>query len=115
LKDIKDRLVILWTSGDREAALNMVFMYALHSKLKGWWREVNLIVWGPSSKLLAGDVELQEYLKKLGECGIKLEACKACSDIYNVSEKLMELGIEVKYMGEPFTQLLKDGYRVISI
>ena len=29
-------LVVLWTSGDRDVALKMVFMYTLNSKLKGW-------------------------------------------------------------------------------
>lgn len=42
-----NELVVLWTSGDREVALKMVFMYTLNSKLKGWWKDVTLIVWGP--------------------------------------------------------------------
>jgi hypothetical protein len=42
----EDSLVVLWTSGDREVALNMVFKYTLNSKLKNWWSEVRLIVWG---------------------------------------------------------------------
>lgn len=33
-----DKLVILWTSGDREVALKMVFMYGLNAKVKGWWK-----------------------------------------------------------------------------
>ena len=41
----KKSLVVLWTSGDREVALKMVFMYTLNAKLKGWWEEVILIVW----------------------------------------------------------------------
>ncbi len=110
-----DKLVILWTSSDRETALKMVFMYAFNSKLRGWWDNVSLIVWGPSSKLLAEDTELQQYIKKMKEYGVELEACKACSDSYNVSDELAALGIDVKYMGEPLTQLLKEGCRVITI
>jgi len=48
--------------------------------------------------------------------GVILLACKACSDSYGVSEGLEELGVEVKYMGEPFTQILKDTHqRVITL
>lgn len=108
-------LVLLWTSGDREAALKMVFMYAGNSKKRGWWDNVTLIVWGPSAKLLAGDEGLQEELAKLRREGVVLEACKACADSYGVSQKLGEMGIEVKYMGEPLTGYLKDGYRVLSV
>ena len=42
--------------------------------------------------------ELTEELEKLRREGVILEACKACSDSYGVSEKLEDLGIEVKYL-----------------
>ncbi|MGI5936396.1 MAG: DsrE family protein [Oscillospiraceae bacterium] len=111
----QDKLAVLWTSGDREVALKMVFMYTCNSKLKGWWDDVTLIVWGPSSKLLSVDTELQEYLKKAQEAGVKCQACKLCSDMYGVSEKLEALGIEVIYMGQPLTHYLKNGWSVLTI
>lgn len=84
----KESLVVLWTSGDREAALKMVFMYTLNAKLKGWWKEIYFIVWGPSAKLLSEDKELQDRIAKMKDAGIVLEACKACVDQYGVSENL---------------------------
>jgi hypothetical protein len=39
-----DKLVVLWTSGDRDVAMNMVFMYTLNAKLAGWWPDVTFIV-----------------------------------------------------------------------
>lgn len=32
----KEKLVIIWSSADREVALNMVFMYTANSKKFGW-------------------------------------------------------------------------------
>ena len=112
-----DELVVLWTSGDRELALRMAFMYALNSKRFNWgWKNVTLVVWGPSSKLLAADTELQEYLSRMKEAGVKLLACKKCSDLYGVSDNLRRLGIEVKYMGKPLTDYLRnDNCRVITV
>jgi hypothetical protein len=110
-----NELVVLWTSGDREVALKMAFMYTLNSKLKGWWKDVTLIVWGPSSKLISLDTELQAHLVKMKEAGVKFMACKACSDMYGVSSDLEKLGIEVKYMGAPLTAFLKNSNcRVIT-
>ena len=60
-----DKLVILWTSGDREVALKMVFMYTHAAKQAGWFKEVTLIVWGPSQRLLVGDKSLQEKVKDM--------------------------------------------------
>ncbi|MGO1368932.1 DsrE family protein [Senegalia sp. (in: firmicutes)] len=111
---VNDKLVIIWTSGDREVALNMVFMYALNAKIHKWWKDLTLIIWGPSSKLLSEDEELQDYISKMKEEGIDIVACKACSNNYGVTEKLEDLDIDVKYMGEPLTNYLKEDYKTIT-
>ena len=48
------------------------------------------------------------------EAGVELVACKACADLYGVSEKLESLGIEVKYMGVPLTEMLKSDWTTIT-
>ena len=109
-----ERVIILWTSGDKEVALNMVLMYTLNAKKREWWKEVTLIIWGPSSNLSAKDKEIQEYIAQMREVGVKIEACKTCADIYGVSDKLEDLGIEVKLMGMPLTDYLKEGFKVMT-
>ena len=110
-----DTLLVVWSSGDREVATKMAFLYTLNAKRRGWWKHVTLIVWGPSAKLLTEDSELQGRIDEMRDAGVGLKACKACSDSYGVSESLEKLGIEVQYMGESFTQILKDEYqRVIT-
>ncbi len=111
----KERLIVVWTSGDKDVAEKMVFMYTLNAKLRGWWDNICFIIWGPSSKLLSEDKDLQEQIIKFQKEGIKVEACQACADQYGVSDKLRELGIEVKYMGEPLTEYIKsDKDKVIT-
>jgi hypothetical protein len=112
---MNDSLAIVWVTRDREAAMNMVFMYAKNSKLRKWWDNVTVIVWGPSGPLLVSDAELQQELKAMKEAGVVLQACKACSDRYGISDQLEALGIEVKYMGPPLTQFLKSGAAVLSV
>lgn len=111
----QESLVVLWTSGDRDVALNMVFMYTFNAKRRNWWNDVRLIVWGPSSKLLAEDVEIQTEISKMREAGVILEACKACADRYGVSDDLVQLGIDVHYMGVPLTEYLKEGRNVLAL
>jgi hypothetical protein len=109
------RQLVLWTSGDREVALKMVFMYTLNCKARGWMRDVRLLVWGPSAKLLAEDQELQAQLKSLKDAGVELYACKACADQYGVSNKLAELGLTVVYAGKMLADLQRDGWYVLAI
>ncbi|MGM0431302.1 MAG: DsrE family protein [Spirochaetota bacterium] len=111
---MSEKLVVLWTSGDREVAQHMVFMYTLNAKKRQWFDEVTLIVWGPSDKLLAEDAELQAGIRNMLDAGVRIECCLRCAENYGVVETLENLGIEVKLMGEPLSEYLKKGYRVLS-
>jgi hypothetical protein len=110
-----ESLTILWTTGDREVALKMLFMYAINGKSKGWWQHMRIIIWGPSAKLLSEDFELQLHVRKAVDLGIQMDACKACADLYGVSEKLEELGVTVDYMGQPLTALIREGGHLLTL
>ena len=60
-----NRISILWTSGDPAVAEHVVMPYSFYSKKAGWFDEVRLIVWGPSSKLLSESEVLTENLSSL--------------------------------------------------
>lgn len=113
--DEPEKLAVLWTSADRDVALKMVFMYTRNSLKYGWWNKVKLIIWGPSARLLANDQELQLYIREMLENKMEIVACKACTDSLGVSETLSDLGVEVLYMGEPFTDLLKSDWKLLTI
>jgi len=108
------KLGVVWTSGDRDVALKMVFMYTHNAKSRNWFDEVRLVVWGPSAKLLSVDEELQQEITRMKDAGVELVACKACADGYGVSEKLEQLGVEVKYMGVPLSDMLKQDWKVVT-
>lgn len=108
MKANTDQLVVLWTSGDKEVAVNMVLIYTLSAKLKGWWEDICLLVWGPSTKLLSEDLELQEYIAKIKETGINIMPRKDCADNYGISEKLADLGIQALFTGLSLTQFMKE-------
>lgn len=110
-----NKLAVLWTSGDPDLAEKMVFMYTFNAKKQGWFDEVVLIVWGPSAKLLAENEMLQAYVKKMQDAGIKVEACTACAKMYGVDGKLEMLGIDVKGMGVPLSNYLKQGWQTLSL
>jgi hypothetical protein len=107
-------LVVIWSSNDRDVALNMVFMYTLNAKRRGWWDDVRLIVWGPSSKLLTEDRDLQTKIMEMKTAGVIVEACKACADNYDVAEQLERLGIDVYYIGKQLTEYIKEGRHVLT-
>lgn len=112
---VNEKLVVLWTSGDREVAIKMVFMYTYNAQARGWWEDITLVVWGPSAKLLTEDEELQGYMKKIIDAGVTVKACKGCSDQYGISEQLEDLGITVVYIGKELTDYIKEGREILTI
>ena len=75
-----DKLYMLWTSGDPTTAEKMVLMYAANSRIKDWWSEVTVIIWGAAASLIARDANLQERLKAAQIAGVHFSASKACAD-----------------------------------
>lgn len=112
---ISDTLVILWTTGERETALKMIFMYGFNSKSRGWWQNVHIIVWGGATKLLSEDEELQETVKKCQDAGVTFQACITCAKLFGVEEQIESLGIETIPMGVPFTEMIKSGYKILTL
>ena len=110
-----DELLILWTSNNKETSFNMVFMYAENSKLYNWWKEVTLLIWGASSKLVSDDKEIQKYVEELIKNGVRVIACKQCVENLDIVEKLEKQNIEVFYTGEFLSDWLKSNRKIITI
>jgi hypothetical protein len=109
-----DKLVVVWTSGDPYVAERVALMYTHAAKSAGWFKEVTLIVWGPSAKLISENIKLQEEVRAMQKDGVVVEACIACANAYGVTEDLRKLGYDVKSMGKPLTDYLKSGTRVLT-
>ena len=108
------RLAVVWTSADPDVAHRVCFMYTQNAAKNKWFGEVRLIVWGPSARLLAGDKDLQAKIKAMIKDGVVVQACIACADSYGVTETLRGLGIEVKAMGKPLTDILQSDYKTLT-
>ena len=111
----RKRIYILWTNHDPVTAEKMVFMYALNSKLRKWWDEVIIIVWGGSTKLITESKQIQDKIKDLIKEGVEFSACKACAEQLGAVDVLEKLGIEVKYWGQPLTDIIQNGEKLITI
>ena len=113
LHDMK-KLNVLWTTGEKDVALRMIFVYLMDAKANGWWDEINLIIWGPSAKLVGENRLIRQELDLLMQSGITVEACQACTDSYKVTPQLIKLGINVRFMGEPLTEYLTSGDKLVT-
>jgi hypothetical protein len=107
-------LAVIWTSADPEVARNVCFMYTQNAKRQKWFDEVRLVVWGPAARLLAADRDLEAAVKTMMKDGVVVEACVTCANNYGVTDQLRAMGIDVKPMGKPLTDRLKQGWKVLT-
>lgn len=111
---VHDSIFIIWSSPDPEVADNLAFMYAHNSLKRLWWGRVRLIIWGPSAKLAAENVHIQTRLAEMMQDGVEVWACRACADNYGVTEALEKVGIEVIFVGEATTNMIKKGWKSLT-
>jgi len=112
---MNDKLNILWLTDNKETIFNMLSMYVINSKKKGWWDNLNVILWGPSVNLVAHDMQVQTEIKEMFQNGVTIEACRDCCNNYGVVPIIEKMGISVRYMGAPLTQYIKDGEKILTI
>ncbi len=111
---MKNRLLIVWSSQDKEVAEKLVLMYSGVMLPRNYWDEAILMIWGPSAKLLSQDKGLQNRVKEIASTGVKLQACIVCTDDYGVSDDLKLLGVELTHTGEMLTHALQNNWKVIT-
>jgi len=112
--DQSDKLLVFLSTGDKEVFTKTAFPYTFNAKKHGWFDEVRFLIWGPSAKLIAEDPELHESLNQLKQIGIQLQSCRWCAEQYGVDGKLKELGVEVIYMGQHLSDMLKSDWKILT-
>ncbi|WP_073073810.1 DsrE family protein [Thermosipho atlanticus] len=108
-----EKLVIIWTTNDKQTFNEVIFPYLYHSNEQNWWSDLTLIIWGASEELVAKTPQIKEKIKILKDRGIKILACKWCADNHSITEKLSDIA-DVVYVGKPITDFLKGNYKVLT-
>lgn len=110
-----NKLNILWTNDNPVTAELMVMMYATNTMKTEKWGSVTVIIWGATAKLVAENIRIQNLVVEAQKSGVEFSACEACADALGVKENLLNLGIEVKYWGQPLTDIIKAKENLITI
>lgn len=110
-----DKLNILWTNADETAFDKMVAMYARNAKVNGWWNEITVLIWGSTARLAAQSELAELRIRELLQVGVGVVACKSCSDSLGTTEKLQAMGVDVRYLGEELTRILKSDEKLLTV
>ncbi|MHA1777426.1 MAG: hypothetical protein ACTSWC_11675 [Promethearchaeota archaeon] len=110
-----EKVFIIIADADPRILTDVVFPYARNAIRNKWMEEIVLILWGPIQRTVVGALELKSQVMDLVETEqISVWASNQCSDDYNVSDKLRELGVTVQFIGEKVSTMLKEGWYQLS-
>jgi len=106
---------ILWTTDNKETALNMICLYAHNAKRQGWIDNVTVLIWGASQTLVSQDKEVQAKIQAMINDGVEVIACKNCAKEVDVVEDLESCGINVFYTGQLLTAWIMSKDTIVSV
>ncbi|MEC9484934.1 MAG: hypothetical protein UMR38_03535 [Candidatus Izemoplasma sp.] len=109
------KLVVLWKSDNLVDIQEMITPYIIASKKNGWWDSVEVIIWGPSQKIVVENDDVKRRVALMTKQNIPLYACKKCAEDLNVDQALENLGVNVMYTGELLTDFLQSDAKVITL
>lgn len=95
-------------------ATSVGLVYPLNAAKNKWMDEVKVIVFGPASRNVAHDAEVQGMLKDCEAAGIEVLVCKWCADKLGVTEAIKQAGFKVLYVGEIMSRLMKEGWSTLT-
>jgi len=105
-----DRLLVIIATSD-PAKAQTAAMYATNALKYKWMQDVRLILFGPAENLILEDEDFQDQVIQYRAQEQQPVACKFLSDRDGTSKRLDALGIQVEYVGEMISDLIKDGYK----
>jgi len=82
----------------------------IHCVKEGWIEEVKLYSFGPTEELLLIDKRLQALLMEYHNEDETAVACKFVADGEGIGDQVEALGVDVQYVGEQISTLIRDGY-----
>ena len=101
------KVFVVLSSADREVALEVGLVYPLNAAKNKWMDEVKVIFFGPSEKVAAYDLEVQQRIRELHEAGVDVMA-------WNYSGRCRTDNISINKGWLGFADILKYGLECIS-
>jgi len=107
-----DKLLIIISTGEPGKA-RAGAMYAVNALKHAWMEEVQLYFFGPAEELLTRDKPLQDLLLEYQNEDQTALACKVVTDTEGIGEQVAALDVDIQYLGEKISKLIKEGYTPI--
>lgn len=101
MDDRYSKFNIIWTFDNPGTFKFMVSKLALDTLTQKGCERVQITLWGPTTRLVAEQEQVQRGIRELMDAGVYVVACRASAEEYKVVERLEAFGgIELKKLSK---------------
>lgn len=93
----------------------MVLLYSINAKKQGWFDQVNLIIWGATASLVVDNTTIKDLVLKAIKVGVNVLGCLHCAQQLGTDKALTDLGVELSYMGQPLSEIIKNKDNLLTV
>ncbi len=105
---MSSKIVIMLVSSNIEK-MKIGLLYGTNAKKNGWIDDVKFMLLGKSEKTILDNPDLLKLLNTNGAV-----ACKFVAEEEKITEKLIDKGMKVEYVGEMLSNYIKQGYTPLT-
>ena len=102
--------ILIWLASGDKGKLRPGIMYGTNASKRGWVEDVQFVVFGDAETLLLEDADLFELVQTVGQPFY----CKAVAERVGIVTELEARGAQVIYVGQRISDLINDGYQVLT-
>ncbi|MGA1862842.1 hypothetical protein OWM07_08155 [Deferribacter thermophilus] len=102
--------ILIWLASGEKEKVKPGIIYGTNAKKYGWVDDVKFVVFGEAEKLMLEDDELFSKIQD----SVETVYCKFVAEEMNITKDLESKGAKVIYVGEYISNLLKEGYQVLT-
>lgn len=101
--------ILIWLASGEMDKLLPGILYGTNARKHGWVDDVQFVVFGESERLMLDHPATFELLQNNNA-----SYCKFVSDDMGITPALEEKGAKIIYVGDYISNLIKEGYQVIT-
>ena len=101
--------ILIWLKSGSLEAIKPGILYGVNAKKYKWVDDVKFVVFGEAEKLF---LEERELLKEIND--VDSYFCKFVAENEGYVNRLESLGVNVVYVGKLISDLIAEGYQVLT-
>jgi len=105
---LKENLLIIISTDNVESIKKFPLLYSSVAINREYFKRLHVMFWGASILVVKENKSIQDMVIEIAKTGVSFSSCIVCSDEYEATEVLENIGVTCNHTGELMTDALKS-------